>query len=329
MLNNAAMKIKIILQLILIFSFYLTGFSQEEEKALALLKKYNHDGYFIITEYIKSPSSYKFGNSSMSISKDNSFKHYIDGTKTQDIVNSLGTVVHEMNHAFTGIYAYQKIKNNDFDYDCIYIKDKKYIIVKYTETFPSKLIEKIVPKKLQTFRFSTYISKSSKYQSTQSSGIYGLLDEFNAYYQGTKTDFLMYDYYLNETKGEIKDWQSFMRNFDGTYFAYAEFRFYILKYLIYAKKNEKEIYENIIVNNSFKEAFNTVDTEFSKLISDYFILRTKLLKNLEQEGHRTSIDNEFTYIGDTGTGNYISVYNLLMNEMKQTKYKTIINKLKE
>jgi len=320
---------KIILQFIFVFSLYFSALGQVEKKAMALLKKYDKDGYFIITEYRKAPSSYQFENSKMEFFKNNKFKHYIDGTKTQDIVNSLGTVVHEMNHAFTGIYAYQKIKNNDYDYDCVYIKDKKYIIVKHTKTFPSKLIVKTIPKKLRTFRFKTYISKSPKTQSTQQTGIYGLLDEFNSYYQGTKTDFLMYDFYINETEGKIKDWQHFMTNFDATYFAYAEFKFYILKYLMYAKKYEKDIYKDIIENNGFKKAFNAVDKEFSKLITDYFVLRKELLKTFEKQGHKTSIDKEFTYIGNRGTGNFMNIYNLLMNEINKVKYKSIINELKK
>jgi hypothetical protein len=323
-------KILYIFTILLVSSIF--AFSQNsktEKQAMELLKKYNSDGYFIINEYIKAPSNYKFGGTSMRLSKNNNFGRYIHGSRLQDIINSLGTVVHEMNHGFTGIYALQKIDKFEFgsDYDCFFISGDEYYIVEHTETFPSKKFADEISDELRTFRFKTYISQAPKFQSTQSSGIYGLLDEFNSYYQGTKTDFLMFDYYKNETDGKPRDWQNYMSNFDGSFYAYTEFKFYILKYLIYAEKHEKELFNQILNNTSFKDAFNAVDKAFSEMISSYFDKREQILKSFEDKGHEVRLGEKFTFIDGAGTGNFMDVYNLLKNELDKSEYISMLKKL--
>ncbi len=323
-------KNKIFFLVILLFAVS-PSFAQVEKVALNLLKKYNKDGYYIITEYIKAPSKYKFGSSTVTVMKRNGFKRYIHGKKKKDVVNSLGTVVHEMNHAFTSIMAYQKIKRKDFEdeYYCFYLDNDKTIVVKLTKTVPSKKIVGKIPKRLRTFRFKTYISNSPNFQSTQLHGIYGLLDEFNSYYQGCKTDYLMYDYYLNETKAKDADWLTYLSNVNGTYYAYAEFKFYILTYLIYAQEKEKNIYDEIISNQNFKEVFNIIDSNFSNLINDYFKRRDNLLQSFNNKGVKSYIDDTYIYIGNNGVAHFMSDYNLLMKEMKFKKYTDMLSILKQ
>jgi hypothetical protein len=139
----------------------------------------------------------------------------------------------------------------------------------------------------------------------------------------------MYDYYKNETSGSIEDWQSFMSNVDASFYAYAEFKFYILRYLMYARKHKKDIYEGILSNTSFKNAYQLVDVEYAKLISDYFSLRTKLLSKLQEQGHEVEITEKFTFIDGSGTGNFTEVYNKLMKEMEKDQYLSIMTELKK
>jgi len=41
----------------------------------------------------------------------------------------------------------------------------------------------------------------------------------------------------------------------GDYFAYSEFKYYILSYLIYAKENYPEIYAETMDNQALRDAF--------------------------------------------------------------------------
>ena len=58
----------------------------------------------------------------------------------------------------------------------------------YTEVYNSHELIKVIPKdKYQSFFRNTYVFQESGLTS-QVSGIYGLLNEFSAYYNGTKAD---------------------------------------------------------------------------------------------------------------------------------------------
>lgn len=308
------------------------GFSQSAEaKALKILKKYSPDGYEIITDYRQAPASYKFGNAKMSFYKNNSFKRYLATKNRLTLAGSLSTAVHEMNHAYTDLCAYRHLKTIEMgeEYECYYLDDGKYVIVKLTETFPVKNMSSEVPQELRTFRYETYMSKPSKNQSTQTSGVYGLLNEFNAYYQGSKTSYNLYDYYTDETEGKVSDRQLWMQNFDGSFFAYAEFRYYILMYLIYAEKNEKEIYEGIMQNAEFKQVFNYVDQAFFQLIADYQSRRAKLLDEFKKQKMSVNIDDDRTWIDGLGTGNFQREYKILMKEMQKPQYRKMLQNLKK
>lgn len=321
-----------LLSSILIFMWAAAAFSQTaEEKALKILQKYSPDGYEIITDYQNAPAKYKFENTSIGFTKNNGFKRYLETKNKLAMVNSISTAVHEMNHAYTGLCAYQHLDKKGFDdeFECYYLDNGEYVVVKLTETFSVKKMADKIPKKLQTFRYKTYMGSPSKFQSTQVSGIYGLLNEFNAYYQDSKTSYNLYNYYKAETKGKVADWQLWMQTFDGTYFAHAEFRYYILMYLIYAEKYQKAIFNNIMQNAEFKHVFNHVDKAYTQLIKNYQTRRETLLDEFREQKKSVSIDDKWTRIDGMGTGNYQSEYNLLMKEMEKQQYQKMLEKLKK
>jgi hypothetical protein len=321
------------------FTFTFSGFSQTlspaqmKVRALEILKKYDPEGYEIITEYEKAPSKYKINEATITLNKAGSFMEYIDGNTEKSILKNVNTAVHESNHGYTSRMAYSiltqqpdiKYKFGD-DYYVYFINHQEKILVKLTPTFPSKELEKVIPKNLQTFRFDTYIQGTS---STQQHGIYGLLDEMNAYYIGTKTSFLLYDYFANELKTEGKGWFDYMQEVDGTLYAYMEFKFYILKYLLYAQKQKPQIYQGIMANSEFKKAFLKIDQNFAKLATDYFEVRDKILSDLKEQGHQVELGADFTYIDRSGTGNFMDVYHLLENELSKKEYVAMMEGLKK
>jgi hypothetical protein len=80
--------------------------------------------------------------------------------------------------------------------------------MKKTKTFPSREIIPSIPENLRTFRFSDYVETTNEIQSTQNEGIYGLLDEFNSYYQGTKASF---DLLPLRESGKSANWHDSLR----------------------------------------------------------------------------------------------------------------------
>ncbi|WP_045114946.1 hypothetical protein [Microscilla marina] len=308
--------------------------AQIKARAWQLLKKYDPNGYAIVKAYYDTPASFRIGKTSVSLGSNIDFVAFMNGATDADIAKDLNTVVHEICHLYTQRLAYQTLRktphlyNRNKHYSLFFIHTQQSILVTQTQTFPSKEIAQIVPKDLQTFRFATYISPSQKSQGTQLEGVYGLLDELNAYYQGAKNSMNLYNYYIKETKQTPADWFNFFAELDATYYAYLEFKFYILKYMIWAKKRHQLVYMGILGNRSFKKAYNAIDKGFGELIEQYFALRKKILNQLKEKGHKVRETERYTFIDNRGRGNFRKPYQLLKTELAKPAYQQVMRLLK-
>ena len=310
-----------------------------KERTLTILKKYDLEGYKIITDYQNAPSKYTINGASIDFGfggNGTGFLMYIRGSKEEDIIENINTVVHESNHGYTGRMPYSLLakkppSNYSFgkSYYAYFINLEEQILVEVTPTFPSKKLVSEIPQKMRTFRFETYISKAPKIQSTQQSGIYGLLGEMNSYYLGTQTSFKLYDYFLKEKKAKGNNWLSYMQDVDATLYACWEFKYYILKYLLYAKKQEPKVYEGIMANQNFKMAFLKIEKNAVNLAQNYFSKRKELIDNLNKKGFKAKIGKEYTFINGSGTGNFMDIYNLLQSELSKKEYGNMMAILRE
>lgn len=260
--------------------------AQTEKRVLELLRAYDPRGYEIVISATNQKSKYDFsycGGGVITVSHSGSILAYIDIYTEKGILEDISTVVHELTHAYVGHPYDEMVKNRlctDKDYH-VYPLSNQLILVPINQTFPSKMLASYIPPDKRTFRYSDYITGTS---STQSEGVYGLLDEWHAYYRGAFTWFQLRNYYLNQIKNP-QDWIGYFSDiYELT--AYYEFKYFILTYLLYAKKNQPRIYEQIINNESFKKVFNYVDTEYGRLISDYIRFRDSLLTELKNSGVR-------------------------------------------
>jgi hypothetical protein len=175
------------------------------------------------------------------------FTTLITGNDERACATSINTVVHEENHGlhtFMGREVlkekYGRFSDAYYKYDYYYMKDGQFTLMKKTPTFPSRELVPSIPNRLRTYRFADYI----KLQSTQNTGIFGLVDEFNSYTQGTRAAFDLLSYY--EKKGAQADWHDYFTGVNSTYYGCLEFKFYILKYLMFAKKAHPDIYNTIM-----------------------------------------------------------------------------------
>ncbi len=320
--------------LILLCLFCLPIFlsAQSKTRTLVLLKKYNPEGYQIIKTYLNAPTEFKIGPLTTSSSKTD-FGIYIMGADEMSIVASLGTVVHEINHGYTNLLALnEKASKNltklvDKRASFFFINASQQILVPHTTTFPSKLIANNVKLAFRKFRYDEYITSTNSILGTQQSGIYGLMDEWNAYYQDTRTNYELYDYFVAETKQTPEDWARYLGQVNGVFYAYAEFKYFILEYLKYAQKNQPAIYKDIINNTAFKESFQAIDQGYANLIEQYFERRRGILASLKEKGLKVSMDGQFTFIGTKGHGNFMKEYQGLMAAMEEASFKKILLEL--
>jgi hypothetical protein len=149
---------------------------------LDTLKRYSPTGYYIVNavDNTNPPRGMTWNKYNFA---------FLDTNKELELIRELNTVVHETNHVYTDRMACV-IKNRSLygDWYAYYTGKETYPMM-ITKTFPAREIASRIPEPLRELRYKIYIDNPSIYQSTQKYGIFGLLDEFNSYYQGTQTDY--------------------------------------------------------------------------------------------------------------------------------------------
>jgi hypothetical protein len=286
---------------------------------LGLLRTYSPTGYHIVDTYAKAPKKYTFGSGSITVGKTD-FMTWVDGTNPSAIVKSMNTVVHETCHGYTSLLGYTHRTASDREsfadnVDCYYVGGDEVILVPRTKTFPSREMAGTFTAEQKTFRFKTYITSKEASQGTQVGGIYGLLDEFNAYYHGTKVSFDLLPFYEERLPDSRETWFQYFTEVNGTYYAFLEFKLYIAKYLLYAREKHPDVYEGIMNNDAFRKAFSRIDRNWSDLIRDYFAVKGEITEKLRRKGYEVSEDDTTLWIGQNrskkGVGNFVDTYKAL------------------
>ncbi len=239
---------------------------------------------------------------------------------SQEIVDSIDVGVHEEFHE----YSYMNAPWNTED---IYIGNQKTVRVPITAVFPSKRMASTVPASLRTQRWSVYVGQPDANMASDVQGVYGLLNEFTAYYWGMHAQLSLYDYYKS-SKATVKQWQNFVNMCANDRLAYAEFKYFILQYLVYAKQNNRSVYDGIMGNAEFLKAYQTIEKNFAAQIRLFEKRLKQLGELLAKSGYRTEI-GEYFYILDsrgkgTGIGIFQNQYDRLISELKKTRYQNIL-----
>ena len=221
------------------------------------------------------------------------FNEYVDGKTEKDLIKSYSTVIHELLH------GYNQTEKGGHTY---FIENGIRIHVPFTEVYNSKELNKFVRKGLQDsiFRYGLYVggksdlpglghikglndSKQNEVMSVQL-GIYGLLEEFSAYYFGDLAVFELYDYYANKYQKDDKDaWSDYFSESKSDLVAYYEFQLFIAWYLDYAKEKHPKIYSEIMNNKALKVVYTLIQNKFEALASD--------IERIEQENSEKIEEN--------------------------------------
>ena len=270
------------------------------KNVLSIAKKYDPDGYYLM----------KTGNKV-------GYEGFMDYFTEYPLVSNMDTSVHEMCHACThSLYG---------DWEYIYTGKKKFLTVDYSDKmgilFHTKSMTSSVPKKYRTFRFSTYVSNPSPRLAANILGCYGLLNEFTAYCWGMNDTVSLFPYYRAKAGSNFNYWSIFINLGANDRLAYAEFRYYILHYLAFAKAKRPKLYKAVMKDASFKKAFKLVDKKFRANIKAYHKDLKLLLNLLNSSGHYAVIQGNFFYCDGYGIGMFRNDYNMLIKQVTKGKYK--------
>ena len=283
-----------------------------EGKILGALEKYSVDSLNIFN----------------AISKDTG-KSVIDliaRWKQSDIFSYLDTAVHETCHGYEhsmyrGSYDFETKKWTY--YLAPFLNSNTTYKISFVEgtVFKTEEMGKNIPSNLRTFRWSTYVAPGASVTANQW-GVYGLLDELDAYYCGIKATYETYEF-LKELPYSDSNWFNYYSTLDQK--AFYEFKFWTLKYLIYASQNKPEVYKSIINNTVYKAAFKGIYTNFENLIEKQIPARkNEMVKYLNSKGKNAKISNGFLYINNSGKKGDDDMNNI-KGEMKKAEYQNMLN----
>lgn len=238
---------------------------------------------------------------------------------SSSLTAGMDTGVHESVHG----YSFSEASINS---EAIYIGNQKSIRVPYTNVFRSKQMSTSIPKKLRTFRWDTYVGHPSANLASDVYGVYGLLNEFMAYCWGMNAEMALFDYYKAQN-ATPQNWLEFINGGANGRQSYAEFKYYILHYLVYAKQHYPSIYRGIIENRNFLNAYQTIERKYAKLITKYEKRLKDIKSLLEKQGCQVEFDGSYFRIHSNGhghgTGLFTEEYQRLITEMQKPAYQEI------
>jgi hypothetical protein len=281
-----------------------------QEWAMNQLLSYSNTGYNIVNTFHKNGSTISFGGNSTSFGMHH--LEYCELKDTASFLSSISTTVHETTHGLDSQIPYMFAKRGEkIDKlnltEGFYIDEniQYYLVYPKNPLFPSIDVVNEIPTNLRTFRFDTYMI-AKPIQSTQSSGIIGLMEEFNAYYHGSKVVFDIFHLFKEKYPTRVAcEWPStFISNADAFY----EFDFFIKEYLLYAKSHHPELYNELKNDYMFKLIYQTIRRNFGNMISQYEKKYDELVKT-NKSGWSTSKHSE--------------IYNTLLPTLQSNRFQVI------
>jgi len=251
-----------------------------DDELLSILYRYSPDAYSVVREVIGLPAQIW---PDWAPRDDEPFFGYITAPGGFDLLDDLLVAVHEEDHVYTAKAGdYWLSRNFDSRSDTMilyengrgaatpivntYFVDRRRSIplqVPYSNP-PTAMIAPAIPARLRTFRFEAYVTGTS---STQDQGIYGLLDEYNAYRLTLQVAYDLFDYVRDEMEQTAETWEQYVMNFAGYLPAWSEFRFWILTYLLMLEQSGAEYFTDVMNDDRFRDAFTEIDDAYIDLQS--------------------------------------------------------------
>ena len=240
-------------------------------------------------------------------SGDYRFQQYMRGKDFASIVDDFSTIVHETTHHLSGVFAdeYRETNPEATAIDVYYLNSEVQIRVTRFDVFNAKILAETIEDSVQTkiFRFRTYLAERGGLfpTSTQPYGIYGMMDELNAYAQGTSANLELFDYFKEhrcDGYNQPYEWIKYVSEVASSIPAYYEFRLFISWYLQHARKHEPEIFDQLWHQKELRVAYTLIEQNFAQLLADYEKMRSDLIVSLGEAGHvvaleKSAIDGEY------------------------------------
>lgn len=284
--------------------------AKTEKNVMKILDRYDKDGAYVIRK--------------AKAAGDKDLMRWFSGNGR--ITDYMDVAVHEQTHGYSLICA----PYNKYFY---FTGNKKSLKVKPTVIYHSKKMSKSIPKRCRTFRYSTYVGSPTANLISNIWGAYGLMNEFMAYRMGMNYNTKIFNYYA-ANHADFSTWMRLVNDGDNNRMAYAEFKYYILHYIYYAKKHYPAVYKGLMSNKNFCKAYYRMEKSYASLIKTYERDIKRIGSKIKDKGDKYEVTSSQILFYDSSKGawygyNFLftSDYKTLKKELNKSKYKKIHNAL--
>ncbi|GHV88088.1 hypothetical protein AGMMS50267_04480 [Spirochaetia bacterium] len=291
-----------------------------------------HDINYALKKY--SPSSIYILNSISNASdagREEQIKLYYHPSINDklELFSTLATAVHESTHVF-------------WREETFLLDNEKIILPRASRNLwpKTEYVTSQIAENMRSRRWITYVSPGAT-TSANPNGIYGLLDEFQAYYYGLKAVYDCYPYLQEYGAYEdtiIAYWY-IIHLYGDLLQSYYEFKWWILLYMENIKNNYPQLYKQFIESREFLTVFLYFNDHFENLVEVLIPDRVNILvTEMNRLGKET-----FSIMNDSkgelylyrqivvGSITYVNKINLrdkvilsIIDELKKDKYTGMI-----
>lgn len=197
------------------------------------------------------------------------------------------SIVHESVHGYN--FSKSKIDGNHY-----LVEPGIEISLNSISVFRSCEIRKVIAIGAddQISRYDTYVSESSSVSANRD-GIYGLLDEFSAYNNGTRCCVLGAETAMQKHDTILAE--RFIEAIDRNFEAYYEFSLFITWYLKTAELYYPETYEALQADTNIRTAYTLLDQSYSETISRMFKAEHEIRKHKGRISDERTVENYHSY----------------------------------
>ena len=285
-----------------------------------VLQIYSPLHHEMLERYYKIPNKLVLPNIVMQIGRPIDYIYYIADTSRKELIlHSLPSAIHETAHnfgqrmAYYYLYEHQISYNNVEDnYFAYWLDHRDLVLINQRRTFPANELAPFIDKKLQGERFALMIDSQNKAIIPQKNGVYGLLEEWYAYYHESLMAFNLRRIYEREVfMNDIRNWEDFFATYYESHTSYWELKYYLLKYLEYAENVHPEVFKKVMADAQFRKVFGLLDQQYQSLTQHFEQYKKSVFELIERLGYQTREQNiegqHLLFIGDVGILTYQNI----------------------
>lgn len=236
------------------------------------------------------------------------FTEYADGTTDLEILRHISTVIHETYHGYESDFC-------DGEWECVgyYFGDGIGFSASIGNVFNTTELDKVIPASLKdedfNSRYDPYIVGDMEI-SSHTEGLYGIMEEMNAYYLGAEAALATWDYYLDRYKGKyVEDWGApYFSQVGSDILALHQFRFFVAWYLEYARDHYPVVYRELMADQRLRLAYTLLEIRFTRAEEEYNSRLTEFSSKATTTRTRVYVEDNFLWFVTGGSGSGTGVF---------------------